>query len=144
MTRVTAARRTRRTSRLSNRRFELGRRAEDAAAEFLVAAGYTLLWRNLRLGALELDIVAQRGDLVIIVEVRTRGAGSLVGPLESITPTKRDRLRRAARRLWKERLAIRRDVMRVRLDVIAVTFDGETTAVEHVEGAIDARSRGVR
>ena len=100
-------------------------------------SGYRVLARNLRLGALELDIVAQRGDVVAIVEVRTRGPGALQGPFESVTATKRARLRRAVRRLWKERLAAMRDVKRVRIDVAAVVFEGGETRVEYAEGAID-------
>ena len=31
---------------------------------------------NLRIGRLELDVVARRADLIVVVEVRFRGAGS--------------------------------------------------------------------
>lgn len=117
-------------------RAESGRRAEDAVADYLVAAGYELLGRNVRLGALELDVVARRGRLVIVVEVRTRGPGALQGPFESVGATKRARLRRALERLWHRRLARMPGVERVRIDVAAVTFDGAETRVEHVPGAI--------
>jgi putative endonuclease len=113
-----------------------GRRAELAVADYLVAHGFALMARNLRLGALELDIVARRGGLVVVVEVRTRGGGSLQGPFESISPTKRARLVRAVERLWRERLADMPDVERVRIDAAAVTFDRDETRVEYVPGAV--------
>jgi putative endonuclease len=115
-----------------------GRRAEAAVEDYLVTCAYRILARNLRLGPLELDIVAQKDDLVVVVEVRTRGPGALQGPFESVTPTKRDRLRRAVRRLWRERLRAMKDVKRVRIDVAAVTFDGGQTRVEYVEDAIES------
>ncbi|MDP8999048.1 MAG: YraN family protein [Myxococcota bacterium] len=120
----------------SHRANERGRRAELAVADYLVAQGFALIARNLRLGALELDVVAQRGGLVAVVEVRTRGGGSLEGPFESISPAKRARLLRAVDRLWRERLSGMSNVERVRIDAAAVTFAGGQTSVEYVAGAV--------
>jgi len=113
----------------------VGRSAEDIAARHLEAEGFTVLWRNVRIGALEVDIVAKKDDLVAIVEVRSRGPGSFVGPLASITRQKRQMLLRASRGIWRGRLKKMDDVQRVRIDVIAVTL-GETPVVEHITGAI--------
>jgi putative endonuclease len=118
------------------RAHDLGRQAEVAVADYLFARGFAVLARNVRLGALELDVVARCGRLVVVVEVRTRKPGALVGPFESITRAKRARLLRATDRLWSRRLAALRDVDRVRLDAAAVTFEGGRTRVEYVEGAI--------
>jgi putative endonuclease len=114
----------------------IGRRAEAAVADLLFAKGYALLGRNVRLGALELDIVARKGALVVVVEVRTRGAGAWASALESVTQTKRLRLRRAVGRLWRRRLAAMQGVERVRIDVAAVSFVGSQTHVEYIPGAV--------
>lgn len=113
-----------------------GREAEQAAADALVASGFRVLWRNLRIGALELDLVAKKGDLVVIVEVRTRGEGSFEGPLASISRTKRRSLLSASRGLWRGRLSKMPDVRRVRIDVAAVTLRDEGPRVEWIAGAI--------
>jgi putative endonuclease len=110
--------------------------AERAVADYLVAAGFTILGRNVRLGRLELDIVAQKDDLVVVVEVRTRGPGAFQGALESVAGEKAARLREATKRLWDTQLASRPDVKRVRIDVAAVTFEGGRTHVEVIEGAL--------
>lgn len=117
-------------------RHERGRRAELAVADYLVANGFAILGRNVRLGPLELDVIAQRRGLVVVVEVRTRGPRSFLSSFESITRSKRARLVRAVERLWRERLARIPSVERVRIDVAAVTFDGGKTRVEYVAGAI--------
>jgi putative endonuclease len=117
-------------------RDELGRRAELAVADYLVAGGFVLLARNVRVGKLELDLVARKGPLVAVVEVRTRGPGALERPFESIGPEKRRRLLRAVERLWDQRLKVMTDVTRVRIDVAAVSFDDAKTTVEYVAGAI--------
>ena len=115
---------------------ELGRRAEVVVADELFARGFAVLARNVRLGALELDVVARRGPLVVVVEVRARRPGALVGPFESVTRAKRARLLQAVNRLWRRRLAAMSDVERVRIDVASVTFEGDRTKVEYAEGAI--------
>jgi putative endonuclease len=117
-------------------RAEIGRRAELAVVDYLVVRGFSILGQNVRLGSLELDIVARQGRLVAVVEVRTRGAGALQGAFESIGATKRARLRKAVERLWREKLQAMSDVERVRIDAAAVTFEGGVTSVEYVEGAI--------
>ena len=114
----------------------IGRRAEDAVAAHLVARGFSVLARNLRLGALELDLVVRQGPLVAIVEVRTRGRGSFTGPFASVTHEKQRRLLRAADRLWRDKLRGMPDVARVRIDVAAVTFDGDVAKIEYHAGAI--------
>ena len=112
----------------------IGRAAEEIAAGALESAGVRGLLRNLRLGALELDIVAQREELVVIAEVRFRGPGAFAHPLASMTIAKRRTLVRAARELWTQKLRHRKDIRRVRIDVIAVTSEN----VEWIEGAVTA------
>lgn len=114
----------------------IGRRAEDAVATFLEAHGYAILARNLRLGVLEIDLVARQGQLVAIVEVRTRGRGSFTGPFASVTAAKRATLLRAAERLWREKLRGMRDVERVRIDVAGVTFEDGEAKIAYQQGAI--------
>jgi putative endonuclease len=117
-------------------RADLGRRAEVAVADYLFASGFWILARNLRLGPLELDIVARKGTLLVVTEVRTRGPGALVGAFESVTPTKRARLARAVERMWRDQSVSIADVLRVRIDVAAVTFQGTTTRIEYAAGAL--------
>jgi putative endonuclease len=118
-------------------RAELGQRAELAVVDYLTVRRFAILGRNVRLGPLELDIIARKGPLVVVVEVRTRGAGSLQGPFESIDGVKRARLKRAVARLWRETLRELKGVERVRIDAAAVRFEDGATTVEYVEGAIE-------
>ena len=118
----------------------LGRRAELVAADYLVARGFRILARNLRLGRLEIDIVARQGPLVVAVEVRTRGPGAYERALESIGPAKQARLVAAVERLWSSRLVRMPDVERVRIDVAAVRFERGQTLIEYVPGAVGAQA----
>ena len=75
-------------------RIERGRVAEDAAALWLEEHGWKVLERNVRQRFGEIDIVAVKGDLLGIVEVRSHSGPWLDSALETINARKRDKLRR--------------------------------------------------
>lgn len=69
-----------------------GRAGEGAAARLLESEGWTLLARNFRAGRGEIDIIAEKGDTLAFVEVKT---WSRLGPEElerSVGPDKRRRI----------------------------------------------------
>jgi putative endonuclease len=115
---------------------ELGVRAEEVARAYLVHRGLKLIGANLRIGRLELDLVLRDGPVIVVVEVRTRGARSFQRALDSVDSRKRARVRAAGERLWRERFAHDASVERMRFDIAAVDFqvDG-TPVVEHVKAA---------
>ena len=76
----------------------LGRQGEDVAARYLKRQGYRILERNRYLGRNEIDIIAQEGDTVAFVEVRTRRVRDEVYPEDTVGPTKQRQIRRAAER----------------------------------------------
>lgn len=114
----------------------LGQHAEIAVSDYLFASGFSVLARNVRVGHLELDVVARKGPLVVVVEVRARRRGALVGPFASIGRTKRARLVRAVRGLWARELARAPGVRRLRIDAAAVTVEGGRTRIEYAEGIV--------
>lgn len=70
-----------------------GRRAEWVAALLLMAKGYRILGMRLRTPLAEVDLAAQRGAVLAIVEVKRRR--TLEEALLAVTPAQRERLRRA-------------------------------------------------
>jgi putative endonuclease len=101
--------------------------------------GVEVLDRNVRVGRLEIDLVAREGRVVALVEVRTRGAGSWQRPLDSIDAKKRARLVAAGERLWRERFREDPRVDRLRFDAATVTFDDDGAAsVEYVRAFLIA------
>ena len=57
-----------------------GAAGEGVAASALEAEGYRILERNWRSGRSEIDLIAQRGDIIAFVEVKTRGEHALAAP----------------------------------------------------------------
>jgi putative endonuclease len=117
-------------------RVDRARSAVAAVAAHLEQHGFAVVAQNLRLGRLELDVVARRGPLIVVVEVRTRGAGAWTTAFGSIDSAKRRRIRRAGERLWQRRYKNDASVERMRFDAASVTFDEAGNAhVEYAEAA---------
>jgi putative endonuclease len=130
------ARKTRPPSPIRLARAARGVRAEQAAADYLVACGVQVLASNVRVGRLEVDLITREGPVIAIVEVRTRGHGSWQRALDSVDFRKRARLRQAGERLWRDRFSAEPGVERMRFDVAAVTFaPGGEVLIEHVRSA---------
>lgn len=75
---------------------EIGNIGEDYTAEYLASKGCEILCRNFCIRGGELDIVAKKGGLIHIVEVKTRKRDALSGGDEAITPQKIARIIKAA------------------------------------------------
>jgi putative endonuclease len=77
---------------------ETGRQGESLAAEYYRARGFDILETNWRYSYYEIDLVAAKGPLLHIVEVKTRYTGAYGRPEESVSPLKLHRLMKAAAR----------------------------------------------
>ena len=109
-------------------------RGEVVAEEFLRACRYTIVARNYRCRAGEIDLVALDGAMLVFVEVRSR-RGSLAGTaLESVDGRKQARVARVAQHFVAARGWHDRDA---RFDVVGVQFENDPPAVEHVQGAFE-------
>jgi putative endonuclease len=104
-------------------------------AAWLEERGYAIVAINLHVGRLELDVVARRGRLIVVVEVRTRGASSWQGGFASIDHKKRARIRQAGERLWRDRYEKDSSVERMRFDAASVHFEEGRTVVEYAIAA---------
>jgi putative endonuclease len=114
------------------RRKRLGERAELIACDHLRKQSFEILARNVRLGRLELDIVARRGPLLVFCEVRSRSSSYLMTPAQSIDRRKVQHLRQAAAQ-WLRTNDI--TGIQVRFDVASVLFDTSEGTLNYLEGA---------
>jgi putative endonuclease len=73
-----------------------GKGAEDRALAHLRLKGYRLLERNFRAGRGEIDLIVQRGRILVFVEVKARRGKGKGSPLEAVPPAKVRRLSAAA------------------------------------------------
>ena len=93
-----------------------GRRGEVVSALWLMAKGYRILGFRLKTPQGEIDLLARKGRVLAVVEVKLRGSKDLA--LEAVSYAQRQRLRRAGETF----AARRRDLqgLAVRLDLLAL------------------------
>jgi putative endonuclease len=122
----------------TDRRRRLGRAGESLAARELERRGYRLLTRNWRCPAGEIDLIAEQGDTLVFVEVRTRRGDERGTPQESITPAKQAKLIEVALTYLQQQAAEDRDW---RIDVVAVELSprGELRRIDVIENAIEEK-----
>jgi len=120
-------------------RRERGALGEKIALDFLIKRNFTILERNFRRREGEIDIVAQQGDCLVFVEVRTKTSPNLGTPEESITAAKAQRLVALAQTFLQSHENL---PTQWRIDVIAIDMDrqGKPSRVELVENAISDKS----
>lgn len=103
----------------ANRRYgayRRGHRSEWFAATALILKGYRIVARRYRTKVGEIDLIARRGDLVAIVEVKARP--TLAEAMDAIGPYSQRRIEAAAD-LWLVRQPDH-DRLSMRFDMVAV------------------------
>lgn len=73
-----------------------GKAGEDAACTYLRTCGYTILIRNYRGMYGEIDIIAQRDNILSFIEVKTRADTRYGMPYEAVTAWKARHMKYAA------------------------------------------------
>jgi putative endonuclease len=120
---------------MTTARRKLGDFAERIAAEHLVSRGYRICETNHRTRFGETDIIAQKDDTLVFVEVRCRRGDRMGTASESLSLSKQRRLVNLAEAygLGDDSLPQGR-----RIDLIAVDLatDGRVLSVQHIEGAV--------
>ena len=110
---------------------ELGKEGEKIAVDFLIKNEYIIREKNWRFGRAEIDIIAQKGDTLAIVEVKTRTTDWFGDPQEFVTDKKRKLLIGAA-----HEYVIANDLdVEVRFDIIAIVIASKSTTIDHIANA---------
>ncbi|MDX5419488.1 MAG: YraN family protein [Hymenobacteraceae bacterium] len=107
-----------------------GRDGEHTAAAYLLKQGYTILQKNYRYKRAEVDIIAQRGNLLVFVEVKTRATNRYGFPEEAVNRKKEELILSAA-----EEYILQTDWQHeIRFDIISVTLSSPI-GIHHIEDA---------
>jgi putative endonuclease len=116
-------------------RKELGQWGENLVAGYLVRRGYKVLQQNARTPYGEIDLIAQKDEVTVFVEVKTRSSKAFGYPEEAITDQKRIHLIEASQAYLLENPELDGDW---RIDVIAVLrLDNQKEPqIEHFENAV--------
>lgn len=106
--------------------------AEAEAKDYLLAHGYRILAENYTVRGAEIDLVAEKDGVLVIVEVKQRRGERYGTPAEMISEEKLTRLREAA--LHYISTYFGRDDLPLRFDAVLVSGDRADYRLEHLEG----------
>ena len=114
---------------------DFGKIAEDLAVDYLQKNGYKILVRNFRFQKAEIDIIAEKDEVIIIVEVKARSTDVFMLPQEAVTKTKIKLIVSAANHYLEEF----NRANEVRFDIISVIPDEKRKLmIEHIPDAFQA------
>jgi len=115
-----------------DKRRRFGNASEVAAARFLEGKGYKILAHQFRTNRGEIDLVAEKDDELIFVEVKARKNTSFGYPESAV---RRDKIRKMAMAAGKYLEENKLENKSFRLDVVAMLLqDDGQFSVEHLEG----------
>lgn len=118
-------------SDLDNRK-DTGNYGEDKAARFLETNGYTIIQRNFRTRTGEIDIICQKNDFLVFVEVKTLPNGDLDTLSHVLNLTKQKKIIKTAKYFVQNHRQYSNGY--IRFDVLAVDVPG-LEPVYHIENA---------
>ena len=110
---------------------ELGKLGEELAVEFLRKNGYEILETNWTFQKAEIDIIAQKENILAVVEVKTRSSLEFGLPQDFVKPKKIQLLVKAI----NEYVVSKNLDIEVRFDIIAVHKEDKSFAIEHLKDA---------
>lgn len=119
---------------------QTGNRGEDAVCAYLEQQGAEILCRNFTVRGGEIDIIAQQGDCLLFVEVKTRHPDALVSGAAAVDARKQRLILRTAQQyLLKNPIDLQ-----PRFDVAEVEYSGSFVRhIEYLESAFDATGYGI-
>jgi len=116
----------------------LGADGERAAEKFLRRQRYTIVQRNYRCRAGEVDLIALDKSTIVFIEVKTRTHEGFGSPIEAVDLRKQRQVQRAAQQYLTDHRLHDRDA---RFDVVGVWWDNGRIHCELVKNAFDAEQR---
>lgn len=110
---------------------ELGKVGEQLAYELLIEKGFDIVEQNYRQGNAEIDIIAKKGNILTVVEVKTRSTNYFGNPQDFVNSKKKKLLIEAI-----DTYVVKHDLdVDVQFDIIAILKNGNQFEIEHIEDA---------
>lgn len=114
-----------------SKHYDLGKKGEETAANYLAAKGYRIIERNWRFGKDEIDIIAEYDNFLVVVEVKTRSTSYYGNPEEAVDEQKQGFLIRAA-----NEYVLQKEIdLEVRFDIFSIVIESGKQTINHIEDA---------
>jgi putative endonuclease len=119
---------------LTQARLELGRYGEDLAYKRIKRLGYRKIIRNYRCPLGEVDLIANDGDTLVFIEIKTRRGKPTGYAKEAVNARKQRQLSKVALSYMKSNNC---SDAKARFDVIAISIKEDKPEIEVVKNAFD-------
>lgn len=110
---------------------ELGKKGEEIALRYLKSNDYKIRDTNWRFRKNEVDIITEKDNLLVVVEVKTRTSEYFEHPKEAVTKKKQKFIILATDAYIQEKNID----LEVQFDIVAVTLINNKTKIEHIKDA---------
>ena len=109
----------------------LGDKGETIAKDYLIEKNYLILEKNWRHLKAEIDLIAQKEDCIVFVEVKTRSSINFGSPESFVSEKQQKRIILAANEYLQKN-----DIQsEARFDIISITIDSKKGTIKHIEDA---------
>lgn len=113
---------------------ETGKLGEEAVCSYLSEHGYNIVSRNYRIKGGEIDIIAENGDYLAFVEVKSRKPGSMVTGFEAVNKRKQGFIIKTA----AEYCCRHPNALQPRFDIAQVVIsEGRVLSIDYIQNAYD-------
>ena len=113
---------------------EIGKLGEESVCAYLIRRGYKIAARNYRIKGGEIDIIAENGDYIAFVEVKSRKPDSMVSGFEAVNKRKRGLIIKTA----ADYCCKHPNMLQPRFDVAQVIIaDGKVLSIDYINNAYD-------
>ena len=100
---------------------KIGIKGEQIAKDYLLNKGYIILHSNWRSGKKEIDVIALKNNVLVVVEIKTRTNFDFGFPEEAVTRKKQTFLKSAAAVF----IDANPQYLQIQFDIISILMDGE-------------------
>jgi len=109
----------------------LGKWGEAFALKHLLGIGYVLMARNYKFNRMEIDLVMTDGQMLVVIEVKTRHSAELGEPWRAVNLAKQKQIIRVANYYTKSI----QWPQEVRFDVVSIVHNSNHTDLTHIKDA---------
>ncbi len=116
-------------------RVNIGQWGEDVACRYLSRKKYRIIEKNYRLKTGEIDIIAQKDEYIVFIEVKTRSSNQYGRPSQAVSDFKKKRIVKTALQFICEKKMLNQSI---RFDIVEIDYATfNEYQVNHIENAFE-------
>ena len=108
-----------------------GKESEQVAESYLKNKGFVIHFKNKRFGRYEVDLVCEKNEVIVFVEVKSLSSNHCKKPFESVNRSKQEKIIQVADQVIHTYFPNKES----RFDVISMIGESKNYKIEHIKNA---------